>query len=166
MIEIKKATTDLEFKIIENLAFEILHEVYDLIVPSEHTHCFLQEYLCQTAIKNQITHLRSIYYLLNFESKTVGFMGAQKQEQKLILSKLYILASFRGNKIGKTALKFVFKFAVKNNFTLIELIVNQQNHHSIGIYKKNGFKIIESMVNSFPNGYTVQDYKMEKKLNI
>lgn len=166
MIEIRKATTKGDFETIEALGFEILHEVYDSIVPSEHTDCFLQEYLSKTTIANQIAFDNFSYYLLNFDSKTVGFLGIQKQHSKLILSKLYVLASFRGNKIGITALTFASNFALKNNFISIELIVNRENHRSIGIYKKNGFKIIESMVNSFPNGYTVQDYKMEKKLHL
>lgn len=163
MINIKKASSNSEYKIIEDLGFEILHEVYDTIVPSVHTDYFLQEYLSETAIASQIAFKNFSYYLLNFDSKTVGFLGIQKQNKKLILSKLYVLESFRGNKIGKTALEFTIEYATKNKLTSIELIVNRQNQHSIGIYEKNGFKIIESMVNSFPNGYTVQDYKMERK---
>jgi hypothetical protein len=37
MIEIKKAENTTEFKIIQKLATEILHKVYDPIVPAEHT---------------------------------------------------------------------------------------------------------------------------------
>ena len=164
MIEIKKATTNFEFEIIKNLAFEILHEVYAPIVPSEHTNIFLQSYLSVEAITHQIAFKKFNYYLLNYQSKSVGFLGIQKLSDKLILSKLYVLSSFRGKKIGKTALEFVFNFASENNINTIELVVNRKNDHSISIYKKNGFKIIESMVNSFPNGYTVKDYKMEKKV--
>ena len=165
MIEIKEATVSLEFEIIKNLASEILHEVYDPIIPSTHTDIFLQENLSVKAITNQTELKNFSYYLLNFHSKTVGFLGLQKLSNKIILNKLYVLASFRGNKIGKTALEFVTNLALKNNSTSIELIVNQKNNHSISIYKKNGFKIIESLVNSFPNGYTVEDYKMQKKLH-
>nr|WP_244178500.1 GNAT family N-acetyltransferase [Maribacter litoralis] len=104
------------------------------------------------------------YFLLNFDTKNVGYLGIQKLNKKLILSKLYILKSFRGLKIGKTALEYVNEFATNNGIEKIELIVNQHNQNTIDIYLKNGFKIVESLINSFPNGHSVEDYKMEKIL--
>ncbi|MFT4575452.1 MAG: sRNA-binding regulator protein Hfq [Polaribacter sp.] len=43
-------------------------------------------------------------------------------------------------------------------------MVNRQNQKTIDIYLKNGFEIVESIINSFPNGHSVEDYKMEKIL--
>jgi ribosomal protein S18 acetylase RimI-like enzyme len=164
MIEIKKADNSTDFKIIENLASTILHEVYDPVIPTEHTDYFLTEYQSKNAIEKQIKNENFNYFLLNFNTKNVGYLGIQKLNKKLILSKLYILKSFRGLKIGKTALEFVNGFATDNRIEKIELIVNQQNKNTIDIYHKNGFKIVESIINSFPNGYSVEDYKMEKIL--
>jgi ribosomal protein S18 acetylase RimI-like enzyme len=164
MIEINKANNTSEFKVIEKLAKEILHEVYDPIIPSEHTDYFLTEFQSENAIRNQIKNEYFSYFLLNFDSRNVGYLGIQKLNKKLILSKLYILESFRGLKIGKTALEYVNRFATNNEIEKIELIVNQQNQNTIDIYLKNEFKIVESIVNSFPNGQSVEDYKMEKIL--
>lgn len=164
MIELKKAVQKDEFKIIEKLATEILHEVYDPIIPAEHTDYFLSEFQSVNAIENQINNENFSYFLLKFESQNAGYLGIQETDKTLILSKLYILKSYRGLKIGKTALAFVNQFAIDNEIENIELIVNQQNQDTIKIYEKNGFKIIESITNSFPNGHAVADYKMEKKL--
>ena len=166
MIEIKKVDKTTEFKIIEKLANEILHEVYDSIIPIEHTNYFLTKFQSKKAIEHQIENENFSYYLLNFDNKNVGYLGIQKLNKKLILSKLYILKSFRGLKIGKKALEYVHEFAVNNKIKKIELIVNQQNQNTIDIYTKNGFKIVDSLVNSFPNGHSVEDYKMEKLLKI
>ncbi|MEW7292823.1 GNAT family N-acetyltransferase [Aquimarina sp. 2304DJ70-9] len=162
MIEIKQVDNSTEFKIIEKLAAEILHEVYDPIIPAEHTDYFLMEFQSENAIRNQIENENFSYFLLNFDTRNVGYLGIQKLNEKLILSKLYILESFRGLKIGKTALEYVNRFATDNGIEKIELIVNQQNQNTIDIYLRNGFKIMESIVNSFPNGHSVEDYKMEK----
>jgi diamine N-acetyltransferase len=166
MIKIKKADNNTEFKIIEKLATEILHEVYDPIIPAEHTDYFLTEFQSENAIRSQIKNENFSYYLLNFNTKNVGYLGIQKLNEKLILCKLYILESFRGRKIGKTALEFVNGFATENKIEKIELVVNQENQKTIDIYLKNGFRIMESIVNSFPNGHSVEDYKMEKILNL
>jgi ribosomal protein S18 acetylase RimI-like enzyme len=162
MIEIKRANKITEFEVIEELAKEILHEVYAPIISPEHTDYFLTEFQSKNAIRNQIKNENYSYFLLNFNTKNVGYLGIQKLDKKLILSKIYILKSFRGLKIGKTALEYVNEIVIDNGIEKIELIVNKQNQNTIDIYLKNGFKIIESIVNSFPNGHSVDDYKMEK----
>jgi len=164
MIEIIKADNSTEFKIIEKLANKILHQVYDPIIPAEHTDYFLKEFQSENAIREQIKNENFSYFLLNFDTKNVGYLGIQKLNEILVLSKLYILESFRGLKIGKTALEYVNEFAINNGIEKVELIVNQQNQNTIDIYLKNEFKIVESIVNSFPNGHSVEDYKMEKIL--
>jgi hypothetical protein len=62
MIEIKKANNQTDFKIIEELAYEIMHEVYDPIIPAEHTDYFLTEFQSETVIENQITDKNLTYY--------------------------------------------------------------------------------------------------------
>ena len=54
MIEIIKAENTNEFKTIEKLATEILHEVYDQIIPAKHTDYFLTEFQSVNAIGRQI----------------------------------------------------------------------------------------------------------------
>jgi len=164
MIKILKAENKNEFKIIEKLATEIMHQVYDPIIPAEHTDYFLTEFQSENAIENQIKNDNFSYYLLSFDAKNVGYLGIQKLDEILILSKLYILESFRGRKIGKTALEFVYRFAKEKRIKKIELIVNRENQNTIDIYKKNGFRIMESIVNSFPNGHSEEDYIMVKIL--
>ena len=164
MIEIKKAKNRSDYVIIEKLATEILHEVYDPIIAAEHTAYFLAEFQSENAIENQIKNENYSYFLLDFKNENVGYLGIQKLNKRLILSKLYILKLFRGLKIGKAALEYVNGFATDNGIEKIELIVNQQNQNTIDIYLKNGYKIAESIVNSFPNGHSVEDYKMEKIL--
>ena len=164
MIEIEIATKPHDFIIIEKLAKEILHEVYDPIIPPEHTKYFLSKFQSINAITSQIEHENFSYYFLKYNQKNVGYLGIQQTSNKLILSKLYIQKLFRGLKIGKAALNFVCQFARENDLHKIELIVNQENKTTIEIYLKNGFNIIESLVNSFPNGHSIKDFKMEKKI--
>ncbi|MEQ9165995.1 MAG: GNAT family N-acetyltransferase [Fulvivirga sp.] len=166
MIQIIPVNTKSKIVNVQKLAFEILHEVYDSIIPSVHTDYFLKEFQSEKAIANQIKNENYSYYLLTFNSGNVGYFGIQNIcNEKLVLSKLYISKSFRGQKIGKAALDFIFQYATENRIQLIELIVNQENENTIYIYKKYGFQIKESIINSFPNGHSVKDYKMEKVLN-
>lgn len=163
MLEIAKINSATELKIIECLAYEILHEVYDPIIPSEHTDYFLEKFQSEKAINHQIEIENFQYFILKFSSENIGYLGIQQLGASLILSKLYILKAYRGRKIGKAALEFVNLFALENGINRIELIVNQGNQSAIEIYLKNGYGIVESQVKTFPSGQTILDYKMEKR---
>jgi hypothetical protein len=53
-------------------------------------------------------------------------LGLQEKENTLDISKIYLLSSYRGLAIGKTALKFVDAVASIKSFEIIELIVNRK----------------------------------------
>lgn len=164
MINIQKATKLEHFQIIETLAKEILHEVYDPIIPAEHTEYFLNKFQTVSAIKKQIAEENFEYHLLQFHLKNVGYIGFYIKNGVLHLSKIYLLESSRGNKIGKFALQFISQKAIELKVGYIELLVNQQNDNTIQIYKKNGFEIVKEVSNSFSNNFTVEDYIMRKKI--
>jgi len=164
MIKIVKANTKNQYGIIEKLSYEIFHEVYDKYIPHEITDSFLAEYLVINAIENQVKHEHFTYYLLVFNSHKVGYIGLKMDDTTLLLSKLYILRSFRGKKIGKAALEYVNKIAKHNQVKKIDLLVKQHNQKTIEFYLKKGFKIIDSIEYSFPNGCFANDYKMSKML--
>lgn len=164
MIKILEARNSTQIKIIENLAKEIFHEVYDPIIPAEHTAYFLTEFQTENAIERQIKNEGFSYFLLSFDDECVGYIGIQELKTELILSKLYIRKSFRRLKIGKTALEYVQKFATDRAMKKIHLLVNRQNKNAINMYLIYGFEIVESVVNSFPSGHSIEDYKMEKRL--
>jgi len=164
MIDIQKATTTSDYKTIELLAKEILHEVYDPIIPAEHTSFFLQKFQTTTAIQEQVEKENFQYHLLYFNTFPVGYIGFYTKKNVLYLSKIYLLKSSRGNKIGKTGLQFVQQKAKELKVNNIELLVNQQNESTINIYKKYGFEIVKAVSNSFSDGFTVEDYIMQKEI--
>ncbi len=126
---------------------------------------FIKKYQTAAVIEQQIKEGYE-YYLLNLEGKTAGYLGIQPQNGFLKLSKLYILKEFRGNKIGEAALRFTEKRASEHGLSAIDLDVNRQNYRFIHFYEKNGYSIVEDLVFTFENGYTVEDYMMRKVLNM
>lgn len=164
MTQILKASNDKDFQIIESLAKEILHEVYDPIIPVEHTTFFLEKFQTVNAIKQQIIDTGFEYYLLRFNNENIGYLGFHIKNKIFFLNKIYLLKSSRGNNIGKTAMEFINQKAVTLKLNRIELLVNQQNENTIAFYKKNGFEITESVTNSFSDGFSVEDFIMKKTL--
>ncbi|GLB49441.1 hypothetical protein Y10_18090 [Neptunitalea sp. Y10] len=164
MITIKEVTTIDEIQIIKKLAHEIFHEIYTPIVNPDYVDYFIQKYQTADTIQTQIKKEHFRYFLLQFNDQNTGYLGVQLVKEKLILSKLYVLQSFRGLKIGKLALEYVYQLASAHRIPTIELMVNQQNKNSLAIYLKNGFQIIDSIVTFSPNGDSSEEYKMQKSI--
>ncbi|MCP4441781.1 MAG: GNAT family N-acetyltransferase [Aureispira sp.] len=160
---IQRATTIVEFKTIEALAWEILPKHYAPYLPDAHTRFFLQKYQTLQKIEEQVANGFQ-YYLLVYNDKNVGYLGIDILANTLILSKLYILKAYRGKGLGKLAMQEVEKVAQQTQVNQIDLIVNRLNKATIQFYQSKGFIISEDLVHHYENGVSVEDYKMTKQL--
>lgn len=163
MIRIVPATTTEQFRLVEQLAWDILPDFYADTIADEHTRFFIEKLLSVQAIEEQVAKDFD-YYLLQLAELTVGFMGLRKAPPTLFLSKIYILNSQRGKKVGGTSIQFVEAFARNNGYERIELEVNKHNKKTITIYEHYGYRLLNLKVNTFENGYAIEDYRMEKVL--
>lgn len=164
MIQIKKALTSEDFQTIEQLAREIFPGVY-ASMPSSHVLFFIKSFQTEKAIAQQIATEDYQYFLLHLHQKVAGYLGVQLLENRLHLSKLYILSDYRGQKIGKAAMEFVDELAHANQCKIIDLYVNRHNEDTIKIYEKTGY-VIEALVpHTYDNGHVEEDYKMVKTLS-
>ncbi|HMG16409.1 MAG TPA: GNAT family N-acetyltransferase [Saprospiraceae bacterium] len=161
MIKIEKATSHKDYQQIVDLANIIIPEVYYPIVPEEHVNTFMKKYQSIEAIEEQINQDFQ-YYFLKYSEEIVGYLGIVINNAILLISKLYILKEYRGRRIGKWAIDFIEKEAMKANCTSIDLLVNEFNSHSIDFYKLNGYITIDLIEHNFNDGHIVRDFKMQK----
>jgi ribosomal protein S18 acetylase RimI-like enzyme len=94
----------------------------------------------------------------------VGYLSFSQENDVLFLSKIYILHTYRGKKIGKKAMGFVENQTKKFGLSKLHLGVNKHNTNSIKAYEKLGFKNIEPSITDIGAGFIMDDYKMEKIL--
>lgn len=97
---------------------------------------------------NYINYLKKIidldsnlFYWLQFENETVGFMHLIARENELYLNNIFLLKSFQGKKLAQKFLYAVIKLCNKEMFTLN---VFQSNDIALKWYKKLGMKILEN----------------------
>ncbi|WP_414621120.1 GNAT family N-acetyltransferase [Calothrix sp. CCY 0018] len=158
----------IEFKIVDNietifqvakLAHYIWNQHYLPMIGSEQVNYMLDKFQSEDAIKQQIDRGYKYYIIFN-EQQEAGYFSVKVNDQaeKLFLSKLYVLKSFRGKGIGKQAIKFI-----KTNFynPVIQLTVNKNNSRSIAFYKNIGFEIVDDVVTDIGSGFVMDDYIME-----
>ena len=145
-------------------AKEIWQEYFPGIISMEQVHYMVEKFQSFHAIERQISHDGYQYFMLHLSKEILGYLGFQQQERKLFLSKLYLKKKFRGKGYFTLMLSFIENFARKNNVNHLYLTVNKQNTHSIAVYQHKGFSISKEQTANIGNGFAMDDYVMEKRL--
>ena len=121
-------------------------------------------FLSKDAIRELIDK-GAIFKIVKEDDKIIGFFEYQKEDNRVFLSKLYAAESKRGMGLGRIMFEDVVNYAKENNLDSIYLTVNKGNTPSYNIYLHLGFKVIDAVVNDIGNGYVMDDYIMEYKVN-
>lgn len=157
----KNVTTDDEIKQLSDLAFEIWHEYWPVILSDEQINYMTDKFQSYGAVKKQIEEEDYIYNIFFNDGKMSGYFGVSPKENYLFLSKLYIKKDSRGLGCGSAAFNEIKNLARQLNKPVISLTVNKYNLNTINIYKKWGFKIVDSVVTDIGGGFVMDDYIME-----
>ncbi|RLD25605.1 MAG: GNAT family N-acetyltransferase [Bacteroidetes bacterium] len=163
MTEINIANSDSDYSIIKKLANTIWREYYIPILGLMQVEYMLNKYHTVSTITNRVEQGYK-YFVITYEQTPVGFISIKKEKDSLFLSKIYVLKDYRGRKIGKTAMQFIYDKAKSMNCNKVVLTVNKHNSSSINAYEKLGFNNIGEIVIDIGNGFVMDDYKMEKRI--
>ena len=161
LLQFNKAKTISDFMLIEKLAYEIWYDRYDWMISKEQIEYMLNKFQRADVIEDDVSRGYN-YYTVNTE-KAVGYLGVQKQDNKLFLSKFYLKSETSGLGFGKQMFDFVEDCAIKSECNIIRLTVNKTNP----AYKKYlswGFKVVDNDVFDIGNGYVMDDYILEKTI--
>ena len=139
MIDIIVANTKTYYSQIAELADIIWREHYIPIVGKSQIDYMLDKYQSAIAIEAQVVDGFE-YFLITYEKKPVGYISIKKEAESLFLSKIYVLSSYRGKKIGKGAMTFIEEKASDYQLKSIRLTVNINNTNAIKAYEKVGFE--------------------------
>ncbi len=156
--------TDEEVQKLADLASEIWHEYWTVILKPEQIDYMVEKFQSFNAMKDQLENDRYIYNILEDNGNIIGYFGVSVKDDYLFLSKLYIKKDFRGLGCGKQAFNKIKQTAQQYNKKSIQLTVNKYNTNTIKAYEKWGFKEIDAVVTDIGNGFVMDDYIMEFSL--
>jgi GNAT superfamily N-acetyltransferase len=107
------------------------------------------------------------YYLLKDDTEYSGYIAIDfnMKDSEAKLSKFYVKKSKRRKGIGKKALQFAEQRCRELGIKKLRLTVNKYNSDSIAVYNKLGFENKGSIVQDIGQGFVMDDYKMEKRIN-
>ena len=158
MTHFKKVQLE-DIRTIQELANEIWKEHYPAIISMEQIEYMLEKMYNTERITDELT----TYTLIFEEQKAIGFYSMYEREAgDYFLSKFYILKDYRGREIATSAWTHLLKTCKTSS--KISLQVNRKNIRAINFYFKMGFKILEAKDFSIGNGFTMDDFIMQKKI--
>ncbi|UVI33364.1 GNAT family N-acetyltransferase [Paenibacillus spongiae] len=163
---VTKVKTKEEVALLAQLASDIWTEYFVCIISNEQIDYMLGKYQSVQAITVQIDEQGYEYYLLNVNNKNIGYLGINQEEGKLFLSKFYIQKEHRGMGYASRAMAFLVDLCQDRRLVSIWLTVNRNNNAAIAVYEKKGFRTIRTQVADIGNGFVMDDYVMEKEINL
>jgi len=150
-----------QIKIFAKMAEIVWNEHFTSIIGKEQVDYMLERFQSENAVTDQINNHGYEYYFIGIDGNKVGYIGIRKEEEKMFLSKLYILKAYRKKGYASLAFEFLRDMCKENGLKSIYLTVNKYNMDTIQVYQAKGFKIIKDQVSDIGNGYVMDDYVME-----
>ena len=158
MILIKSQDQIKEFAKIAEIVW---NEHFTSIIGKAQVDYMLDKFQSEQAVTEQINDQGYEYYFIEIEGNKVGYTGIHKEEEKLFLSKLYILKDYRKKGYSSLAFGFLRNLCKEVGLKSIYLTVNKYNTDTIRIYEAKGFKIVKDQISDIGNGFVMDDYVME-----
>ncbi|MCL2160614.1 MAG: GNAT family N-acetyltransferase [Betaproteobacteria bacterium] len=139
-------------------------DAYKIIIsPEQIDYMLAQRYnparLCAEAEDPQ-KWLRQAYV----DGVLAGFAACEIHKGEFKLDKLYIRPDMQRKGIGAALIEHTAAIAREQGFSSMILAVNKQNEQAIHAYTQYGFRVRDKTVTDIGNGFTMDDYVMEKGL--
>ena len=166
MITISEANIG-DIKQIQNIVHITWPITYGEILSKEQLDYMLDLFYSDKALIDQYNKKEQLFYMIYEDEANLGFIGIEHNysgKTATKIHKIYLLPETQGRGIGKKVIDEIGKLALDNNSTALILNVNRFNS-ALGFYKKIGFEVVEEVDIEIGNGYLMEDYMMEKKLN-
>lgn len=148
------------------LAAEIWNEYYAELLGSAQIAYMLDRFQSEEAIRQEEEDGYRTFWILEESSETpAGYFMIRENEPegKLFLSKLYVRAASRGKGLSRPVFDLLRRLAQEAGLHTLWLTVNKGNA-TLGLYKKYGLRITDSVVTDIGGGYVMDDYIMEMPL--
>lgn len=104
------------------------------------------------------------YYYVIIDGRRAGYCAVRLEGKKIFLSKVYLAHEFRGQGHGSEMLQDMFEYGKSKGCKLAYLHVNVNNAKGIAAYERNGMRPAYRLICSEGEGYSTNDYVMEKEL--
>jgi diamine N-acetyltransferase len=160
--KIRKATAG-DISLIRQLTFTIWPQTYGAILSQDQIDYMLEMMYSKSSLEKQINQ-GSQFILIFDNEEPVGFAAYFKKSPAIYkLDKIYVLPSQQGKGTGRYMIDYIINEIKQEGSTALQLQVNRYNNAK-KFYEKLGFIVIDEQDFDIGNGYFMNDYVMELKI--
>ncbi len=163
-IEFEKIIRKEQIEILAQKANVVWHDAFKDILTLQQIEYMIEKFQSFNALSQAINQNNYEYFFIKFADNIAGYTGIKAENERLFLSKLYILKEYRGKKIASKVFEFIENSAKEKNLKSVWLTVNRNNNHAIEVYKHKGYIITATKIADIGNGFVMDDYIFEKVL--
>jgi len=152
------------------LAHEIWYEYYVPLIGRPQVDYMVEKFQNVPAMQSQIERGYE-YFLVQRQLESgkwsdIGYCAIEEQPGKVMfLSKFYLHHAARGSGTGRRCMEFIEGLARRRGLSLLWLTVNKGNP-AVQAYQRLGFRIAAELVMDIGGGFVMDDYRMEKALDV
>ncbi|WP_116808287.1 GNAT family N-acetyltransferase [Steroidobacter cummioxidans] len=152
------------------LAHQIWYEYYVPLIGRPQVDYMVAKFQNVPAMQTQIDQGYE-YFLVQRQDDTgqwldIGYCAVEEQPGRgMFLSKFYLHHAARGSGTGRRCMEFIEELARRRGLALLWLTVNKGNP-AVQAYQKLGFRIAADLVMDIGGGFVMDDYRMEKALDV
>ncbi|HEY2720741.1 MAG TPA: GNAT family N-acetyltransferase [Chitinophagaceae bacterium] len=160
--KIRKANRN-DIALIRELCYKVWPQTYATILSQERIDYMLELIYSHSSLEKQMENGSQFIFVYEDE-EPVGFAAYfEKGPSVYKLDKIYILPSRQGKGTGKFMIDYIINDIKGKGAQSLQLQVQRQNK-ARGFYEKLGFVVLCAKDFDIGNGFVMDDYIMEKKL--
>ena len=162
---IREASTD-DIGVIGYLAQQVWPVAYRNILSPDQLNYMLQLFYSPESLREQMVDKGHHFLLAELDEEAVGFASFSKTDIDGVykIHKLYVLSACQHKGIGKALIDSISSEVQTRKGSALRLNVNR-NNTATRFYDKNGFKIVGQEDINIGQGFFMNDFIMEKKIN-
>lgn len=156
-----------DFPVVRELAAAIWRQHYTGIISPEQIDSMLAGRFNDQALRSHLDATEKWLEVLWWSNQAVGYCSYEFSGDPpgaLKVGQLYVLASHRGQGLGRYMLGHIESRAAELGRRNLVLQVNKRNTSAIGFYRAEGFEIVKEVVFDIGAGFVMDDYVMAKKV--
>jgi len=155
-----------DFAAVAAVAREIWHAHYASIISHGQIEYMLDGRFTPENLQRYVGASRRWMDVLRVADNVVGYCSCALTDTagEMKLEQLYLLPALHGRGFGKLMLHHIEALARRNACDTLVLQVNKHNANTIAVYLRSGFTVRREAVTDIGQGYVMDDYIMEKRL--
>lgn len=150
------------------LADEIWHEYWPALIGPKQTDYMVESFQSLEAIERDMREHAYEYWFMRTEDdgRIVGYTGGhvEPETSRFFISKAYLLADERGKGFASQAIAFYERLCRVRGLEAMYLTVYKRNDLGIRAYVGKGFRTVDAVETDIGNGFVMDDYVMEKRV--